>query len=77
VLPAPGRLPVDLGGGEGRVARERIARGHRVVGVEGSPTLAAAAAREGDAPVDVRVGAPAAMPLLDGAADLCVASMCV
>ena len=45
LTPAPGRLTVDMGCGEGRVGRELIARGHRVVGIEGSPTLAQAARR--------------------------------
>jgi SAM-dependent methyltransferase len=74
LTPAPGRLTVDMGCGEGRVARELIARGHRVVGIEGSPTLAQAA-RNADPPTDVHVADASAMPLDDGAADLCVASM--
>jgi 2-polyprenyl-3-methyl-5-hydroxy-6-metoxy-1,4-benzoquinol methylase len=39
ILPEPGGLTVDLGGGEGRLARELTARGHRVVGIDGSETL--------------------------------------
>ena len=74
LTPAPGRRTVDMGCGEGRVARELIARGHRVVGIEGSPTLARAA-RDADPPIDVHVADASAMPLADGAADLCVASM--
>ena len=45
LLPAPGRLTVDVGCGEGRLARVLQARGHHVVGVESSPALAAAAPR--------------------------------
>src|ERR687886_2577277 len=74
LLPAPGRLTVDVGCGEGRLARELKARGHRVVGIEGSPALAAAA-READPELTVHVADAAAMPLDDGAADLAVASM--
>jgi SAM-dependent methyltransferase len=74
LIPPPGRLTVDIGCGEGRVARELIARGHRVVGIEGSPTLADAA-RTADPPVEVHVADARAMPLADGAADLAVASM--
>ncbi len=74
LTPAPGRLTVDMGCGEGRVGRELIARGHRVVGIEGSPTLAQAA-RDADPPIEVHVADASAMPLGDGAADLCVASM--
>jgi SAM-dependent methyltransferase len=74
LLPPPGRLTVDVGCGEGRVARELIARGHRVVGIEGSPALAAAAREAGPA-FEVHVADAAAMPLPDGCADLAVASM--
>jgi SAM-dependent methyltransferase len=74
LLPTPGALTVDLGCGEGRVARALAARGHRVLGVEGSPALAQAA-RDGDPPVEVRVADAAALPVEDGAADLVVASM--
>jgi SAM-dependent methyltransferase len=71
---APGELTVDVGCGEGRVARELKARGHRVVGVEGSPALAAAA-READPELEVHVADAASMPLPDACADLAVASM--
>jgi SAM-dependent methyltransferase len=74
LLPAPGRLTVDVGCGEGRVARVLKARGHRVAGVEASPTLAAAA-RAADPDLEVHVADAAAMPLGDCSADLCVASM--
>jgi SAM-dependent methyltransferase len=74
LLPEPGALTVDVGCGEGRVARELRARGHRVVGIEGSPALAAAA-READPDFEVHVADAAAMPLDDGCADLAVASM--
>jgi SAM-dependent methyltransferase len=74
LLPAPGRLTLDIGCGEGRMGRELISRGHRVVGIESSPTLARAAL-SGDPAVDVHVADAAAMPLADGAADLVVASM--
>jgi SAM-dependent methyltransferase len=74
LTPAPGRRTVDMGCGEGRVARELIARGHQLVAIEGSPTLARAA-RDAEPPIDVHVADASAMPLDDGAADLCVASM--
>jgi len=74
LLPEPGELTVDVGCGEGRVARELAARGHRMVGIEGSPTLAAAA-RDADPSFEVHVADAAAMPLADGCADLAVASM--
>src|SRR4051812_6325604 len=62
-LPAPGALTLDVGCGEGRLGRELIRRGHHVVGIEGSPTLAAGCGFE------VHVADAAAMPLPDGAAD--------
>ena len=74
LVPAPRGLTVEIGCGEGRVARELIARGHRVVGIEGSPSLAEAA-READPDFEVHVADAQAMPLADGTADLVVASM--
>jgi SAM-dependent methyltransferase len=39
LLPPPGRRTLEIGCGEGRVVRDLVARGHRVVGVDSSPTL--------------------------------------
>ena len=73
LLPPPGRLTVDVGCGEGRLPRILRERGHTVVGVEGSPTLAAAALGHGDG---CYVAADAArLPLRGGCADLVVAYM--
>ncbi|TMA36985.1 MAG: methyltransferase domain-containing protein [Deltaproteobacteria bacterium] len=59
LLPPPRRLTLDLGCGEGRLSRDLETRGHRVVGVDGSPTLVRLA-READAdiarPTDDRTG---------------------
>ena len=74
LLPEPGRLTVDVGCGEGRVARELKKRGHTVKGIDGSPTLVAAA-READPSMDVDVADATALPLEDGAADLAIAFM--
>jgi ubiquinone/menaquinone biosynthesis C-methylase UbiE len=74
LLPAPGRLTVDLGCGEGRLPRDLKARGHRIVGIDGSPALVAAA-READPDGDYRVADSAAVPLGDASADLVVAFM--
>jgi len=75
ILPAPGRLTLDVGSGEGRVSRDLLALGHRVLAVDGSPRLvAAAASHEGDRAAQV-VGDAAALPLADGAADCAVAFM--
>ena len=74
LAPPPGRRTVDVGCGEGRLARELHALGHRVVGIEASPRLAAAA-RAAEPPIDVRVADAAAIPLPDASADLAIASM--
>jgi SAM-dependent methyltransferase len=73
LLPAPAGLTLEIGCGEGRVARDLASIGHRVVGVERSLTL-------------VRLGAAAAtprlvladaarLPLRDASFDLVVAFM--
>jgi SAM-dependent methyltransferase len=74
LLPPPGRLTVDVACGEGRVARELKARGHRIVGIEGSPALAAAA-READPDFEVHVADAARVPLANASADLAVSSL--
>lgn len=73
LVPAPGRLTVDLGCGEGRLSRDLKALRHRVVGVDASGTMVAAA-READPEIEVHC-ADAALPLADGCADLVVAFM--
>lgn len=74
LLPSPGRLTLDLGGGEGRVSRDLAALGHRVVMFDGSPTLARAAL---DHSVSVPAGLAdvARLPVSSGVADLAVAFM--
>src|SRR5262245_24920036 len=47
VVPQPGRLTLDVGCGEGRVARDLTARGHRVVALDRSLTMARHAVRAG------------------------------
>lgn len=39
-LPSPGEPTLDIGCGEGRLARELTKAGHTVLGIDGSPTLA-------------------------------------
>ena len=70
----PGRRTLDLACGEGRLSRVLAQRGHALVGVEGSPALAAAA-RQAAPEIDVLDGDAAALPLEDGAVDLVVCSM--
>src|ERR1700712_2747075 len=43
LLPPPGRRTLDVGCGEGRLTRHLASLGHRVVGIDASPTLIAAA----------------------------------
>lgn len=73
-LPPPGRHTVDIGCGEGRLTRHLKGLGHRVTGIDASPTLVAAA-READTAMDVRLADAAALPLEDAVADLAVAFM--
>jgi SAM-dependent methyltransferase len=74
LLPGPGRLTVDIGCGEGRLPRDLKARGHRVLGVDASPTLIAAA-RAADPEGDYRCADAAKLPLTDGSCDLAIAFM--
>ncbi|GGQ02359.1 class I SAM-dependent methyltransferase [Streptosporangium pseudovulgare] len=72
LVPAPGRATLDLGCGEGRVTRELAERGHRVTGVDVSPTLVAAAHRAGGGGRYL-VADAAALPFDDGEFDLVIA----
>jgi SAM-dependent methyltransferase len=74
LLPPPGRLTLDIGCGEGRLSRDLKARGHTVVGLDGSPSMVAAA-READPEIEVVLGDAAALPFADGSADLAIAFM--
>ncbi|MDQ3431579.1 MAG: class I SAM-dependent methyltransferase [Actinomycetota bacterium] len=74
LLPPPGRLTIDVGCGEGRLDRLLAQQGHRVLGVEASPTLARAAVTHAGATPVVLADA-ARLPIDDGAADLVVAFM--
>jgi len=74
LLPAapPAWRVLEVGCGEGRVARDLAARGHRVTALDASPTLVAAAA-EADAASDYVLGDAMALPFDDAAFDLVVA----
>jgi SAM-dependent methyltransferase len=72
LLPKPGRLTVDVGCGEGRMARVLTQRGHLVLGVDGSPTLAQAAIAH-DESVEVVAGDAARLPFRDEICDLAIA----
>jgi ubiquinone/menaquinone biosynthesis C-methylase UbiE len=74
LVPPPGRLTLDVGCGEGRLARDLKQLGHNVVAVDASPTLVLLA-READPELEVHVADAAALPFDDGAADLALAFM--
>jgi ubiquinone/menaquinone biosynthesis C-methylase UbiE len=72
LLPPPGDRTIELGCGEGRVARDLSERGHRVIGVEPSRTLVRHA-RDADAAGSYVVADGAAVPCTTGTFDLVVA----
>jgi SAM-dependent methyltransferase len=72
IVPEPGRRTLDVGCGEGRVARDLAARGHVVTAIDASPTLLRYA-READPTGQYLVADGAALPFPDGAFDLVVA----
>ena len=72
LLPAAGRRTLEVGCGEGRVARDLTARGHRVVGLDASPALLRHAAAADAGGHYVRADA-SALPFGDAAFDLVVA----
>jgi SAM-dependent methyltransferase len=71
-VPPPGWRTLDLGCGEGRVARDLAGRGHAVVGIDASPTLVELA-READPGSEYLLGDAAALPFDDASFDLVVA----
>ena len=72
LLPAAAGSVLEVGCGEGRVARDLAARGYRVTGLDASATLVAAAA-ERDPGGRYAVGAAEALPFADDSFDLVVA----
>jgi SAM-dependent methyltransferase len=74
LLPAPGGVTLDVGCGEGRLARVLQELGHRVVGAEQAPALAAAA-HSYDPPTPVARADAAALPFRSAVADLVVCFM--
>jgi SAM-dependent methyltransferase len=74
LVPPPGRLTVDVGCGEGRLARDLKALGHTVVAIDRSAAMLEYA-READPELDVRQADAAALPLADGVADVVVSFM--
>ena len=74
LLPERGRLTLDVGCGEGRVTRDLTEAGHRVIGVDVSETMIAAA-RAAHPAGEYVVADAADLPFPDGYADLAVAFM--
>lgn len=72
LVPDPGTRTLEIGCGEGRVARDLGDRGHTVVGIDASPSLLAAAA-EADPGGDYRVSDAAELPFENESFDLVVA----
>lgn len=72
LVPPPGSRTLEVGCGEGRVCRDLAARGHRVVGLDASPTLLRLA-REEDPAGEYVLGDAAALPFDDASFDLVVA----
>lgn len=68
--PAPARV-LEVGCGEGRVARDLAGRGYAVTGLDIAPSLVAAAA-EADPRSEYVVGDASALPFADGSFDLLV-----
>jgi SAM-dependent methyltransferase len=76
LLPAPGRLTVDVGCGEGRLTRALDAAGYRVVGADTASALVKAAlTHPRSAPAVVADGTR--LPFPDRSADLVIAFMCL
>jgi SAM-dependent methyltransferase len=74
LVPDPGVLTLDVGCGEGRLARTLTDRGHRVLAVDGSPSLARMAVHHPHA-TSVAVGDSTRLPIGSGVADLVVCFM--
>lgn len=74
IVPAPGKLTVDVGCGEGRLSRHLRSMGHTVVGVDASATLVESA-RQADPEIQVHLADAASLPLADGVVDLAIAFM--
>jgi SAM-dependent methyltransferase len=74
LVPPPVRLTLDIGCGEGRLARDLTERGHGVIGIDVGPTTLEAARAESPELEFVEADA-AELPFEDGAADLAIAFM--
>ena len=75
LVPAPGALTLDVGCGEGRVARDLAALGHRVLALDAAPTMVRRTAEAGGGLLGAVQADAARLPLPDGAAGLVIAFM--
>jgi SAM-dependent methyltransferase len=73
-VPPPRGLTLDVGCGEGRLARALLGAGHQVLGVDGS-VLLARLATSADPPLPAAHADASALPVASGAADLVVSFM--
>jgi SAM-dependent methyltransferase len=74
LVPEPAGRTLDLGCGEGRLARDLASGGHDIVGVDASPSMIAAA-RQAAPEMELHVGDAADMPFSDASFELVVAFM--
>lgn len=74
IVPEPGRLTLDAGCGEGRLARDLTALGHHVIGLDRSPTMVRHAASAGGTMGTVLADG-ASLPFPDRSIDLAIAFM--
>ena len=72
LVPTPGRATLEVGCGEGRVARDLAARGHRVTGIDVTRALTRLAAESGGGP-RYALADGAALPFATATFDLVVA----
>jgi SAM-dependent methyltransferase len=75
ILPSPGRCTADIGCGEGRLTRDLIGLGHRVVSLDASPAMVRATATHPDGGARAVLGDAAALPFAGASVDLAVAFM--
>ena len=74
LVPPPGRLTIDVGAGEGRLSRDLRRRGHSVIAIDASYSMARACAT-GEEPTSAVVADAARLPLRNEVADIAVAFM--
>lgn len=74
LLPAPGKLTIDIGCGEGRLPRDLKRLGYNVIGIDVTPALIDAA-RKLDPAGDYRCASATQLPLSDKSCDLVTAFM--